>query len=225
MKVKKLLCFCFLLFFSVLFSNVIKADEAKKIKNNYKNFGIIISGPSGVGKTTIIEGLQKIQNKTLNVSISATTRQKRVGEINGKHYYFIDKAKFQELAKKDEFIEYAENYGNYYGSPKRNYIESMKQNKDIIFALSPDGMKNAKKQKNMDFVSIFIAPPSEDALYKRLSERKTETEQQVKRRFENARNELKRAKEYDYVVYNVELENAIKQVEAIYLAEQKKREF
>ena len=192
--------------------------------NNYKHFGIIVSGPSGVGKTTVIEELLKKQKDSLVVSISATTRFPRQGEINGKHYHFIDRKKFQTLAKKDEFIEYAENYGNYYGSPKRNYIEAVENNKDIIFALSVEGMVNAKKNKKLDFVTIFIAPPSEKELQQRLINRKTENETQIKNRLAKTKKELSYANKYDYVVYNIDLENTVKQVEAIYLAEQRKRE-
>ena len=148
----------------------------------------------------------------------------RKGEVSGKDYYFLDKPKFEELAKKDEFIEYAENYGNYYGSPRRNYIEAVENGKDVIFALSAEGMLNAKKNKKLDLITIFIAPLSEEELYKRLSGRGTETEEKIKQRFNNAKQEMSFMDKYDYIVYNDKLDFAVKQLEAIYLSEQRKRE-
>ena len=171
---------------------------------------------------TIIEKLAELHPE-LSVSVSATTRKRRKGEIDGKHYYFIDKDKFQKLVNKDEFIEYAENYGNYYGSPRRNYTEAMENNQDVVFALSVEGMQNAVKNKDMDFITIFIGAPSDDILLKRLKDRKTETNKQVAERFKKAKHEMSYAYLYDYVVYNYEFENTVKNIEAIYLAEKLKR--
>ena len=221
MKAKKVLFF-FCLFIG--FAGTLASAKAKSTNTqpSYKNFGIIISGPSGVGKTTIIEKLAELHSE-LSVSVSATTRKRRKGEIDGKHYYFIDKDKFQKLVNKDEFIEYAENYGNYYGSPRRNYTEAMENNQDIVFALSAEGMQNAVKNKDMDFITIFISAPSDDILLKRLKNRKTETNKQVAERFKKAKHEMSYAYLYDYTVYNHDIKNAVKIVEAIYLAEKFKR--
>ena len=211
--------FCFLYGFSA-FAGVSKNKDGCC---KYKHFGLIVSGPSGVGKTTLVEELKK-KYKNLSVSVSATTRMPRKGEVSGKDYYFLDKSKFQELARKDEFIEYAENYGNYYGSPRRNYIEAIENGKDIVFNLSAEGMQNAKKNQKLDLVSIFILPVDEKALYQRLNGRGTETPEKIKQRLENAKKEMSFADRYDYIIYNDKLEFAVKQLEAIYLAEQKKRE-
>ena len=208
------------LYISSAFAGVPK-NEVKCCK--YRHFGLVVSGPSGVGKTTLVEGLKK-KYKNLSISISATTRMPRKGEISGRDYHFLDKTKFQELIKKDEFIEYAENYGNYYGSPRRNYIEAVENGKDIIFNLSVEGMQKAKKNKKLDLVSIFIAPISEDVLSKRLNDRNTDSPDKIKQRLESAKEELKLADQYDYVIYNDKFEFALKQLEAIYLAEQRKRE-
>ena len=195
--------------------------ERKNCKQ-YKHFGIIISGPSGVGKTTIIEELVK-KHPELIVSVSATTREKRNGEVEGKSYYFVNKKDFHKMKNNDEFIEYAKNYGNYYGSPKKNYTQAIKNKKDVIFALSVEGTKNAIKNKNMDFVTIFITVPSDETLLQRLKNRGTENEKQLKKRFNSAKHEMSFAQNYDYVVYNDNLNNAVKNIEAIYLAEKWKR--
>lgn len=202
----------------VLFS---KENKESK-KSSYKNFGIIISGPSGVGKTTIIEELVKTHPE-LYISVSTTTRQKRKSEIDGKSYYFVDKKKFKELLRKNEFIEYAENYGNYYGSPKKNYTESINNGKDVVFILSVEGMRNALKNKEMDFVTIFIRTSSDNTLLQRLKNRATETKEQIKKRFRRSKYELSFAQKYDYTVYNDNFNSAVKTIEAIYLAEKFKR--
>ena len=221
MKTKKVLFF-FCLFLGFAGAFAFAKNKSTNSGSNYKHFGIIVSGPSGVGKTTIIEKLAELHPE-LSVSVSATTRKRRKGEIDGKHYYFIDKDKFQKLVNKDEFIEYAENYGNYYGSPRRNYTEAMENNQDVVFALSVEGMQNAVKNKDMDFITIFIGAPSDDILLKRLKDRKTETNKQVAERFKKAKHEMSYAYLYDYVVYNYEFENTVKNIEAIYLAEKLKR--
>ena len=219
---KKSLLFVVSALFAFMFN--IDGIYAKSSKNNHKNFGIIVSGPSGVGKTSVIEGLLNLHKDELVASISATTRAPRIGEINGKHYHFVDREKFKTLVKKNEFLEYSENYGNFYGTPRRNYIEAVENGIDIIFALSVDGMIKAKKNKKMDFVTVFILPPSEKILYERLKNRKTENSRQLENRIKKAKEELSQATKYDYMVYNIDLDSAVKQLDAIYLAEQKKRE-
>ena len=200
-------------------------NHPSSIKTPYKHFGIIVSGPSGVGKTTIINALKQRHPDTLDVSVSATTRMKREGEIHARDYYFLDVAMFKQLLAGGEFLEYADNYGNHYGTPKRNYFDAMDSGKDIVFALSVDGMKNAIQHSGMDFITIFIAPPSYDVLKQRLINRKTETQAQINRRLESARKEISSADGlYNYVVYNYNFENTVDIVDAIYMAEQRKRE-
>ena len=184
--------------------------EQRFIKSKYKNFGIIISGPSGVGKTTIINALKQKHTD---------------GEIYARDYYFLDIDMFKKLLAGGEFLEYANNYGNYYGTPKRNYFDAVDNGKDVIFALSISGMQNAIQHDGMDFVTIFIAPPSYDVLKQRLVDRHTETEAQINKRLSSARKEISMADGlYNYVVYNYNLDNTIDVVEAIYFAEQRKRE-
>ena len=206
-------------------SNVNGIGKQQYIKNKYKHFGIIISGPSGAGKTTIINALKQRYYNILDVSVSATTRMKREGEIHARDYYFLDIAMFKKLLAGGEFLEYANNYGNYYGTPKRNYFDAVDNGKDIIFSLSVSGMQNAIQHSGMDFVTIFIAPPSYDVLKQRLVSRHTETKEQINKRLLSARKEISSADGlYNYVVYNYNLENTVDVIDAIYLAEQRKRE-
>ena len=204
---------CYFWLSSCVHTNIKNNSKKVDIK---KGFGIIISGPSGVGKTTIVKELLKKHPNDLVATISATTRQPRAGEINGVDYFFIDKNKFKELASKDEFIEYAENYNHYYGSPSRNYIEAVEAGKTPIFVLSVDGMLSAKKKKNMKFITIFVKTSNEKDLYNRLLNRGTETKAQILNRFNMAKKELEEAEKYDYIVYNDNLERAVKMIDAIY---------
>ena len=200
-------------------------DNAGGRHPDYKNFAFIVSGPSGVGKTTVVDGFVAKHKDEVNIAISTTTRAKRGAEVNGKDYYFVSKESFKKLIEKGEFLEYAKNYDNYYGSTIRQYVESQLQGKEVIYNLSVEGMKKAKKNHpNFDFVTIFLAPPSLEVLYQRLKNRNTETEAQVKKRFNEAKKEIDQAKEFDYVVYNCNVDDTIKMFETIYLAEQRKRE-
>ena len=203
-------------------SNAAK-NEKQNSKYKYKNFGLIVSGPSGVGKTTLVEELVKLHPE-IKISISATTRPKRNGEVDGESYYFLNRDRFEKLAKKDEFIEYTENYGNYYGSPKRNYVEAIENNNDVVFVLSVSGMLNAIKNEKMDFVTIFIMPLSMEELSARLLKRGTENTEQLQRRMDSALKEISQANKYDYVIYNGDIKYAIKNLEAIYLSERLKRQ-
>ena len=210
---------------STLYDNNTATNNTSSIKAPYKHFGIIISGPSGVGKTTIINALKQKYPNELDVSVSATTRMKREGELHARDYYFLDIAMFKKILAGGEFLEYANNYGNYYGTPKRNYFDAVDNGKDIVFALSVGGMQNAVQHSGMDFVTIFIAPPSYDVLKQRLVDRNTETQAQINKRLSSARKEISSADGlYNYVVYNYNLENTVDMIDAIYLAEQRKRE-
>ncbi len=192
-------------------------------KSRYKHFGIIISGPSGVGKTTMIKGLAR-KHDNLFVSVSATTRKMREGEVDGRDYYFLTKDEFNRLVKQN--IEYDNKFENYYGTPLDNYFNAINSGKDPIFALSTRGMENAKRYKNTDFITIFIMPSRKDILEERLGGRNTESKEQLAMRLKEADGEMKQAYKYDYILYTGDNEIGvdIKTLEAIYLAEQRKRE-
>ena len=213
-KLKTLILF-FVLFISSIFVRQSYAEE-------YSNFGIILSGPSGAGKSTIIKDFMK-KHKNVVMSVSATTRQNRDGEVHGVDYFFIAKDQFKNLIDKGEFLEYVFNFDNYYGTPKRNYIEAVMNGKDIIFDTTIGGMLKIKNNKSTDIVSVFIAPPSLKVLEQRLRNRKTETASSLKKRLDSAKKEMQYAGEYDYIIYNCDEADSVKQLETIYNAEKYKR--
>lgn len=177
----------------------------------------IISGPSGVGKSTVLKELFKNRDD-LYFSISATTRQPREGEIDGVHYHFINVERFQQMIHEDEFLEYAEYVGNFYGTPKKFVDDAMEQGKDVILDIELQGAIQVTS-KRPDVVRIFIAPPSWDALEKRLVGRRTDSDDKIQKRLVRAKVELQNANTYDYFVINDTVEQAVREINAIMLAE------
>ena len=160
----------------------------------------IISGPSGVGKSTVLRELLRDRDD-LYFSISATTRAPREGEINGVHYHFINVDRFREMIQEDEFLEYAEYVGNFYGTPKKFVDEAMEQGKDVVLDIEVQGALQVV-HKRPDVVRIFIAPPSWQALEERLTSRGTDSPEKVQKRLVRAKVELQTANTYDYFVIN-----------------------
>ncbi len=178
---------------------------------------IIISGPSGAGKGTIVNEL--IKNTNLNLSISMTTRPKREGEVEGKDYYFVTKQEFAKQIKKGNFLEYANVHGdNYYGTPKDKVLKSLENGKDIILEIDIQGALKVK-EKYKEGIFIFIMPPSMRELKNRLIRRNTETIDKVITRFKDAYQEINEVTKYNYVVINDTLDEAVEKVKAIILAE------
>ncbi len=178
---------------------------------------IIISGPSGAGKGTIVNEL--IKNTNLNLSISMTTRPKREGEVEGKDYYFVTKQEFAKQIKKGNFLEYANVHGdNYYGTPKDKVLKSLENGKDIILEIDIQGALKVK-EKYKEGIFIFIMPPSMRELKNRLIRRNTETIDKVITRFKDAYQEINEVPKYNYVVINDTLDEAVEKVKAIILAE------
>lgn len=183
--------------------------------NKGKTF--IISGPSGVGKSTVLHALLE-KRKGLYFSVSATTRDPRPGEEDGVHYHFLDVDTFREWIAKDEFLEYAEYVGNFYGTPKRYVDAAMDEGKDVILDIEVQGA-NQVTEKRPETVRIFIAPPSWEELERRLTERGTDSPEKIQKRLLRAKVEFQTAHTYDYFVVNDTVENAARELDAIMTAE------
>lgn len=177
----------------------------------------IISGPSGVGKSTVLKSLLE-KRDNVYFSVSATTRSPRAGEEDGVHYHFIDIDMFRNWIAKDEFLEYAEYVGNFYGTPKKYVDAAMDSGKDVILDIEVQGAIQVVS-KRPDTVRIFIAPPSWDELERRLTERGTDTQEKIQKRLLRAKVEFQTAHTYDYFVINDTVENAVRELDAIMTAE------
>lgn len=173
----------------------------------------VISGSSGVGKGTVIGGFLK-RNPQFTLSISCTTRQMRPGEVDGVNYFFLSKEEFKECIDGDKFLEWAEFAGNFYGTKQKYIMQCLEDGKNLILEIDTQGAMQVKK-KMPESVLIFIAPPSFEALEKRLRGRHTEDEATIQRRLDAVKKELERAESFDYQIINDDIENAIESLEYI----------
>lgn len=185
--------------------------------NSRKPLIVVMSGPSGVGKSSIVEGLLSAHRDFVE-SVSATTRKRRTGERSGRDYFFLSHAEFRNKKKNREFIETAEIFGEFYGTPKKPVLDALERKRTVLFDIDIAGGQAIKKWRR-DAVLIFIMPPSLNVLRKRLVGRKTESESQVKVRLGRALKEMKVWTKYDYVVCNDDLERATALIENIITAE------
>lgn len=181
---------------------------------------IIFSGPSGSGKDTVLKELVADRDD-IKVSVSMTTRNKREGEIDGTHYYFVNREYFQKKISEDKMLEYAEYNGNMYGTPKAPVDEMLSDGKAVILEIEVQGAEKIRKIYP-EVISIFLMPPSVRVLEERLRGRGTDDEETINHRLVIAREEIRRASEYDYVVINDSVENAVEGIETIIAAERKK---
>ena len=172
---------------------------------------VILSSPSGAGKTTLVKKISNIKN--FNISISYTTRIPRSNEKNGKDYYFITKTDFDNLINNDDLLEYAKVFNNYYGSSKKKVIEMLNEGKNVIFDIDWQGTQQIKK-KNLKYklITFFILPPSKKTLLNRLSEREQHNQSIINERMDSFVNDVNHWDEYDYVVINDDLDICLKQL-------------
>ncbi len=185
----------------------------------------VLSSPSGAGKTTITRALLK-QNKALEVSVSATTRPRRAGEVHGRDYYFIDIPTFDKMVENGDMLEHAKVFGNYYGTPKKPVEDALAEGKDIIFDIDWQGTQQLKQVIQDDLVSVFILPPSHRDLEKRLRNRSLDTkenEEDIKSRMSKASAEISHYDGYDYVIINDDIHTSIQEAQTILDAERMKR--
>ena len=182
-----------------------------------KGLLIVVSGPSGTGKGTVCSELLS-QAQDLAYSISATTRQPRAGEVDGKNYYFMDKADFEKKIAEGGFLEYANVYGNYYGTPLGKIEERLAKGEDILLEIDTQGALNVMK-KCPDGLFIFLVPPSLAELERRIRGRGSETEKSLQKRMGSACKEIEDGRKYSYVVVNDTVKHAVQRILAIRAAE------
>tara|TARA_B100001248_G_scaffold114465_1_gene85656 strand:- start:149 stop:739 length:591 start_codon:yes stop_codon:yes gene_type:complete len=183
------------------------------MSHDSENIMVILSSPSGVGKTTLTK---KIQQKypSFKISVSHTTRPPRSNEVNGVDYHFVSMEKFKELIKQKKFYEYAEIFENYYGTLKENVDQTIIDN-DIIFDIDWQGTKQLSKFKNLKLIKIFLITDSKKELKNRLIKRDQNSEEEIKKRFSAFDEDIKHWNDYDYIVINKNLDVCFKQIEKI----------
>lgn len=177
-----------------------------------KHILMAVSGPSGVGKGTIVKTLVK-RRKDVVESVSCTTREPREGEVHGREYFFLTKEEFLKRIEEKDFLEYDEHFGNYYGTPK-SFVEETLKTKSVILEIDVVGALKAK-EVFPECVLVMIAPPSLEELKRRLKGRNSETDEEIENRLSRLEYELSQKEKYDYVVVNDELEVAISKIEQI----------
>ena len=183
------------------------------MKHDKKNIMVILSSPSGVGKTTLTK---KIQQKYTNfkISVSHTTRSPRSNEVNGVDYHFVSAEKFKNLVRNNEFYEYAKIFENYYGTLKKNVDQTILKH-DIIFDIDWQGTKQLSKFKNLNLIKIYLITENKAELKKRLIKRDQNTEEEIKKRFDSFNEDVKHWSDYDYIIINKNLDTCFKQIENI----------
>ena len=182
-----------------------------------KNIMVILSSPSGVGKTTLTKKVQQ-KYQTFKISVSHTTRSPRSNEVDGIDYHFISNKKFEELIKSNKFYEYAKIFENYYGTLKENVDQIILQN-DIIFDIDWQGTKQLSNYKNLNLVKIYLITNNKEELKKRLIKRNQNTDEEIKKRFNSFNEDIKHWNDYDYIIINKNLDACFRQIESIILNE------
>ena len=177
-------------------------------------FNIVLSSPSGAGKTTITKKISQKYPK-IKISISHTTRKPRSNEIDGVDYHFVSKDKFENLIKENKFYEYAKIFDNYYGTSKQSVNKLHKENYDVVFDIDWQGTKQLSEYKELNLIKIFILPPNKKELKNRLINRNQDNNQTVEKRLNQYENDIQHWSDYDYVLINQDLESCFNQIEKI----------
>ncbi len=184
---------------------------------------LVLSSPSGAGKTTISRALLK-REPNLTMSVSATTRPKRPGETAGVDYTFIDPTEFNLMVNRREMLEHAQVFGNYYGTPRKPVEDALAAGKDVLFDIDWQGTQQLAQNARGDLVSIFILPPSTKELERRLKTRAQDSAEVVAKRMSRAAEEISHYREYDYIIVNDIIEESVAAVQSILAAERLKRD-
>ncbi len=184
---------------------------------------LVLSSPSGAGKSTLSRALLE-RNLDLTISISATTRLPRPGEIDGREYIFVEQCRFDEMVANGEFIEYATVLDNSYGTPRIPVEEVLTAGRDVLFDVDWQGTQQLRENAERDLISIFILPPSTKELERRLQSRAQDPQDVVRKRMAKASSEMSHWAEYDYIIVNVDVDESVAQAQAILDAERLKRD-
>lgn len=185
-----------------------------------KGLLLVVSGPSGAGKGTICKEILN-RRKDIKLSVSATTRKPREGEVDGVNYFFLNKEQFSKMVDNGEFLEYASIYGNFYGTPKSAIIECLENGQDVILEIEMQGARQVKEVYS-EGVFIFVLPPSLRELKNRIVGRGTETADEIEKRFSCAFEEIKQIDDYNYFIINKDVDTSVKELEEIISAEKNK---
>ena len=199
---------------------VVTADEAEASR---RGLMLVLSSPSGAGKSTIARQLLD-QETNLKLSVSVTTRPRRTSEIDGVHYHFISRDRFEQMRDRNELLEWAKVHGNFYGTPRDPVEEALSAGQDVLFDIDIQGTFQLYEAVRPDVVSIFILPPSIAEMKSRLHRRAEDTPEIIQRRLKTAVGEMKHWSQYDYVIVNDDLQRAFEGARAILRAERLKRE-
>jgi guanylate kinase len=200
-----------------------KAARKRSPARKRRGLMFVLSSPSGAGKTTLTRMLLEDEKKNVELSVSVTTRAKRASEIEGRHYCFIDRKHFEEMASHGELLEWAEVHGNGYGTPKKSVEKFLRAGKDVIFDIDWQGTLQLYKAARSDVVSVFVLPPNAHELRTRLARRAEDNQEVIDRRLRNAIEELEHWREYDYILVNDDLDRAYRALKAILAAERLQR--
>ena len=184
---------------------------------------LVISSPSGAGKSTIARNLME-RDRQIGMSVSVTTRQRRQSEIEGVHYHFVSQREFERMRDSDSLLEWAEVHGNFYGTPRDPVELAMSEGRDMLFDIDWQGAQQLQDKMKADVVSIFILPPTMAELQSRLHRRAEDTEEVIQTRLANSRAEISHWREYDYVIVNDDLDAAFDAVQSIVKAERLRRD-
>ena len=184
---------------------------------------LVLSSPSGAGKTTIARALLK-RDDNISMSVSTTTRSKRPGEVSGRDYQFVDLTTFNLMVNRQELLEHAKVFGNYYGTPRALVEASLSEGRDVLFDIDWQGTQQLAQNARDDLVSVFILPPATKELHRRLERRAQDPAEVVAQRMAKAPDEMSHWAEYDYIIINRDIEDSVGAVQSILVAERLKRE-
>ena len=190
---------------------------------NRRGLMLVLSSPSGAGKTTIARAVLE-RDSHITMSVSATTRPPRPGEIDGRDYHFLDVAKFEAMVEAGQFLEHARVFDNFYGTPREPVEAALASGRDVLFDIDWQGTQQVAENARNDLVTIFVLPPSVTELERRLRTRAQDTAEVVKKRMAKAGDEMSHWREYDYIVVNNDVDRSVAAVEAVLAAERLRRD-